>query len=81
MINVELTMWPGGFKDGSYTLGRITLANDGTHANSHARGNYDVAVYSTTGRVIRRGRVENWPRLANSRMALLLAALRACGYK
>jgi hypothetical protein len=72
-------MWPAGVSGPhNYPLGRITLANDGTGTAN--RGSYDVTVFSTNGRVIRTGRVENWPRLAKSRMALLLAALKACGY-
>lgn len=79
MINIQLTMWPGGSNTTSYSLGRITIANDGTHTDGK-KGNYDVVVYATNGRRIRTGKVKDWPRLARSRMELLIAALKACGY-
>lgn len=80
MINVDLEMWPGGVNGPcNYSLGRITIANDGTHTDGK-KGNYDVVVYAKNGRKIRAGKVKDWPRLARSRMELLIAALVACGY-
>lgn len=75
-------MWPNGSTDGEYSLGRITFANNLSTTLQNPRfGSYDIAVYSKDGKLIRRGKVENWPRAARSRMELLIAGLKACGYK
>jgi len=82
MINIQLDMWPAGTEHGKYSLGRITFANDEVTTFVNPRyGSYNVTVYATNGRVIRRGVVKNWPRVARSRMELLIAGLKACGYK
>lgn len=64
---------------GKTSLGSITITNDGT--GSPRNGNYDVAQYDKTGkRVVRRGRVEQWPRNDRSPVQLLAAALKSLGH-
>lgn len=60
------------------SLGRVEIANDGTSVTS-ARGNYDVRLYSRgeSPRIIRRARVENYPRDAQPAWRLIAAAFAA----
>lgn len=57
------------------TLAYLEIINDGTGTAS--RGNYDVRVFSRAGRLIRSGRVENWPRNVKHPVDLLAAATDA----
>ncbi len=57
----------------------VTITNDGT-SDSRSRGHYDVELYArNNGRLIRRARVENWPRNAKPAWRLLAAAMEALG--
>jgi hypothetical protein len=59
-------------------LCEVHIANDGTGSGS--RGNYDVELYSRGGgRLVRRGRVENWPRNAKPAWRLIQAAMESLG--
>jgi len=53
----------------------VEIINDGT--GTLKRGNYRVVVKSKAGRVMREGRVENWPRKAKHPVDLLAAALES----
>lgn len=59
------------------SLGAVTISNDGTGTSS--RGNYDVKMYSRgkKPRVIRRARIEHWPRNAKTAMDLVITAYKA----
>lgn len=91
MIVVKVELW--GARTGKVReLFRMTLSNDGTQGDGN-RGNYDVALFrkgttvitkkgsniirsGSTG-VLRRGRVENFPRRSYHVGRLVLRALRS----
>lgn len=93
MLYVRIELWPNGQREQARVLQELTIINDGS--GNPERGNYTVKLsHSTTYRrgfkgwgnihappreeVWRHGTVDNWPRL-RSPVALLAAALRACG--
>lgn len=62
-------------RTGKYrTLATVEIANDGT--GSQARGNYNVRVRGKNLRVMREGRLENWPRKQKHVTDLVAAALQ-----
>lgn len=63
MIVIKIEMWPKGFKERAYELGRMYITNDGT-SKDPKRGNYKIKVVKkgTTDKVSREGEVENYPR-------------------
>lgn len=77
MIVVEANLVSAISADRDATLCRVEIANDGTAVG--ARGNYDVRLYSRGDkpRLIRTGRVENWPRNAKPAWRLIAAAFEA----
>ena len=73
MIVVDAQLIPFGDYDLPSTyLCRLHIVNDGT--GSRTRGNYNLTLFSkgVSPRVIKRGRIEDWPR--NSRPAWRLIA-------
>jgi hypothetical protein len=81
VINIKIDMDRFGMPElyGSYSLGRITIANDGT-SDDPKRGHYNVTAYGQTGKQIRTGQVKNWPRQSRPVFKLVLAALKALRY-
>lgn len=74
MIRVTIELDSFGLGTNVTSLGEVIIANDGT--GTRTRGNYKVKVYGKTGlKVIREGRLENWPRLAKHPVDLVAAAL------
>lgn len=73
MIVVQTDLLCHGFSDHprNESLGKMTIVNDGTGTSS--KGNYNVKVYSRgkSPRVVRSGRVDNWPRNSKSAMHLI----------
>lgn len=78
MINIPIDLWPLGDDMKSRSLGRLTIANDGT--GSRERGNYNVTIFGADGRSIRTGKVLDWPRLSRPVFELVIAALQAANY-
>lgn len=81
MIVVKVELW--GAQTGKVReLFRMTLSNDGTQGDGN-KGNYDVALYRKgirivrPGSVLRRGRVENFPRKSYHTGRLVLRALKS----
>ncbi len=76
MIVVKVELW--GARTGKVReLFNMTLSNDGELGDSY-RGNYDVALYRKgTSKVIRRGRVDNFPRKNYHVGRLVLRALKS----
>lgn len=63
----------------SKVLGRLIICNDGT-AVSNARGNYTAEFFGSSGGAGKKGRVENYPRLAVSIWNLVRRACETAGY-
>lgn len=79
MIQVPILLDVHGRGNDIRPLGSIVIVNDGT--GTPDRGNYDVEQYDKhTKRVVRKGRVENWPRNSKSPVQLLAAAIKALGH-
>ena len=55
--------------DRDANLAMVMVHNDGT--GTATRGNYKYEVFGKNDRVLKRGRIENWPRKAKSPIALL----------
>jgi len=78
MIRVSMKLDSHGLGVRVSTLAEVTITNDGT--GTPTRGNYNVVAIGKKGRVIRRARVEHWPRKTKPPLALLSAALQELGY-
>jgi hypothetical protein len=76
VIEVEMSLKSAISSARDANLCRIVIINDGTGSTS--KGNYDVELYArNNGRLVRSGRVEEWPRNAKPAWRLLGAALDA----
>jgi len=76
MIVVDMSLRSAIHSSRDTNLCRLEVVNDGTGTGS--RGNYDVRLYArNNGRLIRSGRVEDWPRNARPAWRLLAAAMTA----
>ena len=60
------------------TIAEVIITNDGT--GTITRGNYNVKAIGKNGHIIRKARIENWPRKSKPPLALLSAALQEMGY-
>ncbi len=78
MIRVSMILDYHGHGTRLSSLAEVTITNDGT--GSPSRGNYDVRAIGKNGRVIRKGRIENWAKQTKPPLALLSAALQEMGY-
>jgi hypothetical protein len=75
MINIELEMFPYGFKENKYNIGKIKITNDAS--GTKTIGHYDVVFYQKGGQKIwRQTRVENFPRLRLGIYDILFRALK-----
>ena len=79
MINIPINLWPYGDDMREKSLGRIVIVNDGT--GTVDRGNYYVRIFDGNNRMIREGRVIDWPRKSRPVFELVLAGLQATRYK
>lgn len=80
MIIVDATLDSAIDESRDENLCRVVIANDGKGTLS--RSNYDVRLYArNNGRLIRRARVENWPRNAKPAWRLIQAAFEALGHE
>ena len=76
MIRTKMQLHSAVSSSRDALLCEVVIVNDGT--GSRSKGNYDVTLYSRGGtRVIRRARVENYPRLALPAWRLLALAMEA----
>lgn len=73
MVRITIEIVPLGFEPMKRTLGTLHIANDGS--GSLTRGNYNTKFYSKSGRVFKKGRVENFPRKGKSVWELIRRAL------
>ena len=82
MIVIKVELWPGGRRK-TRELFRMTLTNDGSLSDG-LRGNYDVNLFRRTSDgvlrtgILRRGRVEGFPRKSYHVGRLVLRALKSC---
>ncbi len=63
----------GGAKE-YRTLCTVCIINDGT--GTTARGNYRIEVLSKSMKLMRKGRIENWPRSSKHVVDLVAEALK-----
>ena len=75
MIVVPIIMDVQGKGREHYTLATLTITNDGTGTDT--RRNYSVKALSKDMRVMREGRIENWPSKNRHVIDLVAAALDA----
>lgn len=83
MIRVTVDLVPFGFEHRKRTLGIIQIANVGGDRNT---GHYNVTQLSRpseegTCRVVKKGEVNNHPRLRKSVWNLIAKALRSVGHE
>lgn len=79
MIIVEASLRSAISRHRDENLCRVEIANVGVNETG-SRGNYTVRLYARgSGRLIRRARVENWPRNARPAWRLIAAAFEALG--
>lgn len=69
MILVKMQLVSAVSRSRDARLVTIEIYNDGT--GTKTRGNYEFAIVGKKGRVLKKGRVENWPRKSKSPCALL----------
>jgi len=77
MIVVEAKLIPfGDFTAPSTTLCRLEIINDGTGTSTH--GNYRLRLYSkgVSPRLLKKGRIDNWPRKSKAAWRLIAEAFK-----
>lgn len=82
MIVVDVQLKSAVSESRDANLCRLEIVNDvhKTLDSGGSRGDYDVRLYArNNGRLIREGRVENWPRNARPAWRLIQAAWEALG--
>lgn len=80
MIEVKVTLKSAIHHSRDRELMTMTICNDGREPSNPARGSYWALVFhkGSTSRVLRRGRVENFPRKSYHVGRLILRALKSC---
>lgn len=71
MLVIKIELWPGGDQTKAEEIHRAYIANDGTGSDS--RGNYKFFVFrkGSKSRVLRKGRIEGFPRKSKGTWDLL----------
>lgn len=79
MIIVKVELWPGGDEARAAELGRLQIANEGTHPAHPRRGDYMVRLMRKNSRrtVLRTANVKDYPRLSYPVWRLVRRALEA----
>ena len=86
MLRITIQMISANGPDRDRVLGVMDICNDGTHAQSgdinSLRGNYNGVVYrkghSKLPHWLRKGRVDDYPRMSYNVWRLVLRMLRSC---
>jgi hypothetical protein len=63
---------------GTKNLGTLVIVNDGK--GTPKRSNYEIKVIGKNKRVLRRARIEKWPRESRPVFDLVVEALKEAGY-
>lgn len=74
MIKIILEMWPHGYEKNKYKLCEGRIGNDCT--GTLTNGNYNVSLFGKNNKLMKKGRVENFPRKRKHVWYLLYLALK-----
>lgn len=79
MLRVTVELVPFGVESKKHEIAKMEIINDGTGTNT--KGNYDVRVFVRNSKhVMRKGKVSEHSRLAESVWTLVDKAIRSAGY-